>query len=115
MTQGQLEYGSYEHSAGRAGALCDGRIRGVSGPSVRERVRQSEKDIADIVAEGRVVYGVNTGFGPLCTTINSAEDTRKLQYNILRSHSVGVGDPVPVPIAKLMLIIKAHALCQGYS
>jgi histidine ammonia-lyase len=115
MTQGQFEYGNDHLTAGLAVALCEGRIRGVIPPSVRERVRQSEKAIADIVAEGRVVYGVNTGFGPLCTTIISAEDTRKLQYNILRSHSVGVGDPVPVPIAKLMLIIKAHALCQGYS
>ncbi|HEX7016101.1 MAG TPA: histidine ammonia-lyase [Cyclobacteriaceae bacterium] len=115
MTQGHFEYGNNHLTAGRAVALCEGRMRGVITPAVRERVQQSERAIADIVAEGRVVYGVNTGFGSLCTTIISAEDTRKLQYNILRSHSVGVGDPVPTTIAKLMLIIKVHSLCQGYS
>ena len=45
----------------------------------------------------------------------SAEDTATLQYKILQSHSVGVGDPIPVEVAKLMLITKVHALAQGYS
>ncbi|HLT81552.1 MAG TPA: histidine ammonia-lyase [Cyclobacteriaceae bacterium] len=115
MTQGHFEYGSDHLTAGQAVALCEGRLRGIITPDVRQRLQRSEQAIADIVAEGRVVYGVNTGFGSLCTTIISPDDTRKLQYNILRSHSVGVGDPVPVSIAKLMLIIKVHALCQGYS
>ena len=42
-----------------------------------------------------VVYGINTGFGPLCTTIISEEDTKKLQYNLLMSHACGMGDVVP--------------------
>ena len=96
MTQGHFEYGSDHLTAGQAVALCEGRLRGIITPDVRQRLQRSEQAIADIVAEGRVVYGVNTGFGSLCTTIISPDDTRKLQYNILRSHSVGVGDPVPV-------------------
>jgi histidine ammonia-lyase len=62
-----------------------------------------------------MVYGINTGFGILSNKKISEEDTRTLQYKILQSHSVGVGHPIPIPIARLMLIAKLHALAQGYS
>lgn len=110
-----FEYGQDTLTAGRALALGAGTVRGVITRTVRDKIIQSQQSIADIVKEGRVVYGVNTGFGPLCTTIISPSETRKLQYNLLRSHSVGVGDPIPTEIARLMLILKVHALCQGYS
>jgi len=61
------------------------------------------------------VYGINTGFGILANTAISEGDTAILQYKILQSHSVGVGDPIPVEVAKLMLVTKVHALAQGYS
>ncbi len=65
--------------------------------------------------EGHAVYGINTGFGPLCTTSISKEETKTLQSNILKSHSVGVGKPINTEIAKLMLILKVHALAKGFS
>lgn len=80
-----------------------------------EKIRQSKSYVDDIVDQEKVVYGINTGFGPLCTTIISAADTRRLQENILRSHSVGVGEAVPLRVARTMLVTKLHALCQGYS
>ena len=110
-----FEYGHDQLTAGKAVALCTGALEGIVAHAVRDKIRQSQQTIVDIVEEGKVVYGVNTGFGSLCTTIISPSETRKLQYNILRSHSVGVGNPIAVEIAKLMLIIKVHALCQGYS
>jgi histidine ammonia-lyase len=64
---------------------------------------------------GKTVYGVTTGFGILANTKISEEDTATLQYKILQSHSVGVGDPVPLEVARLMLITKVQALAQGYS
>ena len=70
---------------------------------------------AAIVQEEKVVYGINTGFGSLCHTIISKADTQKLQENLIRSHSVGVGDPVPESITRLMLILKIHALSLGFS
>ena len=69
----------------------------------------------EIVASDKTVYGINTGFGPLCTTKISAKDTKQLQYNILKSHSVGVGKPIDSQIAKLMMILKVHSLAQGFS
>jgi histidine ammonia-lyase len=68
-----------------------------------------------IVAGKNTVYGINTGFGPLCTTVISDEDTRKLQLNLLLSHAVGVGELIPEEISRLMLILKVHSLAFGYS
>ncbi len=80
-----------------------------------DRVRQSYGHVQSIVREHRTVYGINTGFGPLCDTKISEEDTRALQYNILQSHSVGVGNPIPETISRLMLVTKVQALAQGFS
>ncbi len=81
----------------------------------REKVKNSRTYVEGMVENGDVVYGVNTGFGPLCSTVISKENTSKLQDNLLRSHSVGVGKPIAKEIAKTMLILKAHALSIGYS
>src|SRR5690606_41924181 len=61
------------------------------------------------------VYGINTGFVPLCDTRISIEDTRKHQENLLISHAVGVGIPIYKELSKLMLITKLHALAKGFS
>ncbi len=83
--------------------------------SQRDKVRQSRAHVEAMVENGEVVYGVNTGFGPLCSTVISKEHTAKLQDNLLRSHSVGVGKPIAKEISKSMLMLKAHALSIGYS
>lgn len=81
----------------------------------RERVQANRRVVENIVHSKRIVYGINTGFGPLCTTLINEEDTRTLQLNLLLSHSVGVGNYIDPEIAKLMLVLKAHALCKGFS
>lgn len=81
----------------------------------RGRIQASREAVDTIVARKDVVYGINTGFGPLCTTIISESETRKLQENLLRSHSVGVGDNIPTDIARLMLVLKLQSLAKGYS
>lgn len=81
----------------------------------RERINRSAQLVEDIVASGNVVYGVNTGFGALASERISADDTRILQHKILQSHSVGVGNPVPEIVVKLMLITKLQSLAFGNS
>jgi hypothetical protein len=61
------------------------------------------------------VYGVNTGFGKLASTRISADDLATLQRNLIRSHSVGVGEPLPPPVVRLMLALKAASLARGHS
>jgi histidine ammonia-lyase len=61
------------------------------------------------------VYGVNTGFGKLASTRISREDLDTLQRNLIRSHSVGVGDPLAPAVVRLMLALKAASLARGHS
>jgi histidine ammonia-lyase len=89
--------------------------KGTFTPETIRKIKASQQYVSDIVSKGTTVYGINTGFGVLANTKISEEDTRTLQHKILQSHSVGVGDPIPAEIAKLMLITKVHALAQGYS
>ncbi len=95
--------------------LARNEIKGVLTPETISRVQSNRDVVLKIVHKKKVVYGINTGFGPLCTSLISKEDTKKLQYNLLMSHSVGVGNFIDKEIAKLMLILKLHALCKGYS
>ena len=61
------------------------------------------------------VYGVNTGFGKLASTRIGAADLATLQLNLIRSHSVGVGEPLAPPVVRLMLALKAASLARGHS
>ncbi|MDC6350257.1 histidine ammonia-lyase [Zeaxanthinibacter sp. PT1] len=110
-----FNYGEHHLSAGLALSLARGHISGKLTPQTRKKVRESAQIVARIVDKGEPVYGINTGFGPLCTTRISKEETRILQTNILKSHSVGVGKPIEKEIAKLMLVLKLHSLAKGYS
>jgi histidine ammonia-lyase len=110
-----FNYGTDTLTAGIAIALASGKLKGRLGKTAIERIKTSQESVQEIVRENRSVYGINTGFGILANTPISAEDTATLQYKILQSHSVGVGDPIPIEVAKIMLITKVHALAQGYS
>jgi histidine ammonia-lyase len=61
------------------------------------------------------VYGVNTGFGKLASIRIPTEKLKELQLNIVRSHCAGVGDPLPAPVVRLVLGLKAASLAQGAS
>ncbi|MFL5739758.1 MAG: histidine ammonia-lyase [Flavisolibacter sp.] len=108
-------YGSDKLSVRTAEGLAGKRIKGQLNEATRARIRESRSHIEHMVRQNKTVYGVTTGFGILANTRISEEDTATLQYKILQSHSVGVGEPVPENIARLMLITKVHALAQGYS
>jgi histidine ammonia-lyase len=110
-----FRYGVDRLTPGVAMDICRGKIRAEITDDVAARIRQSRSDVEYMVAEGKIVYGINTGFGPLCTTLISDEDTRRLQHNLLLSHAVGVGELIPKEISRLMLILKVHSLSMGYS
>jgi histidine ammonia-lyase len=96
-------------------ALANGSMKGALSEKAIEKINASRQSVQNIVEHNTTVYGINTGFGILANTKISEEDTIILQHKILQSHSVGVGDPIPVEVAKIMLITKVHALAQGYS
>ena len=115
MQKNSFHYGIDTLSIGTVIALARGDLRGSLSPDAVGRVRASQQHVTDIVSQNMTVYGVNTGFGILANTKISEEDTRILLHKILQSPSVGVGEPIPVEVAKIMLITKVHALTRGYS
>ncbi len=110
-----FNYGSSHLSIGVCLDIAKGKTRGLIDSATTARVLASWREVEKIVHAQKPVYGINTGFGPLCDTRISEADTSQLQINLLKSHSVGIGKPIPQEIAKLMLITKVHALAQGYS
>ena len=110
-----FNYGSGNLTAGLALDICRGHMRGIIARETAEKIDASRNAVESIVRKKQTVYGINTGFGPLCTTIISEENTRELQTNLLISHSVGVGELLSPEISKLMMILKVHALARGFS
>jgi histidine ammonia-lyase len=110
-----FNYGIDILTIGKAISIASGRSKSVLNAEAKKKIEASHEFVKEIVANNKTVYGINTGFGILANTKISEEDTVTLQHKILESHSVGVGDPIPVEVAKLMLITKVHALAQGFS
>jgi histidine ammonia-lyase len=84
-------------------------------PACRPRVRASAELVRRATEGEAPVYGVNTGFGKLATTRIESEDLAFLQLKLLRSHAVGVGDPLPERVVRLILLLKAASLARGFS
>jgi histidine ammonia-lyase len=78
-------------------------------------VQKSRSRVEAALKSGDAHYGLNTGFGALARERIPDDQITTLQRNLLLSHAVGVGDPVPVEITRLMLRLKIHALGLGFS
>ena len=66
-------------------------------------------------AQDKIIYGINTGFGPMAQYKISDEDQRELQYNLIRSHSSGAGLPLSEDLARATMMARLNSLMQGYS
>ncbi len=84
-------------------------------PHARDAVARASQAVAQIVADGRVVYGINTGFGAFKNTTIPRNALRQLQINIIRSHSAGTGYPLDTDIVRAMMLVRANTLASGYS
>jgi histidine ammonia-lyase len=78
-------------------------------------VAASAATVAEIVRRGNAVYGINTGFGRLANIRIDTHDLTTLQRNLVLSHATGVGDPTPLPMARLMMALKLANLARGVS
>jgi histidine ammonia-lyase len=79
------------------------------------RMKKARAVIEGAVREGRVIYGVTTGFGELKDRHIPPEQVRELQVNLLRSHRAGVGRPASLETVRAMLLLRAASLAHGYS
>ncbi|WP_309679377.1 histidine ammonia-lyase [Polaromonas sp.] len=84
-------------------------------PSATEGIRASAALVQQAAQGGAAVYGVNTGFGKLANQRIAQTDLETLQLNLLRSHAVGVGEPMPERVVRLVLLLKAASLARGFS
>ncbi len=79
------------------------------------RLLRSRQAVEALVARGEIVYGITTGFGRFKDTIISADQTRQLQLNLVRSHAAGVGPALAESVVRAMLLVRANTLAMGYS
>ncbi|TCM66649.1 histidine ammonia-lyase [Acinetobacter calcoaceticus] len=84
-------------------------------PAAIAGIESSVACVANIVAEGRTAYGINTGFGLLASTKIAAEDLEQLQRSLVLSHAAGVGEPLSDDMVRLIMLLKANSLARGYS
>ncbi len=95
--------------------VADGRAELQLSPSDRAAVAANRAAVERGIESGRVVYGLNTGFGALCTTAVAREDLRALQRNLIISHAAGAGPLAEPAIVRLMLASKARNLALAHS
>jgi histidine ammonia-lyase len=88
------------------------------GAAARARIDAARR-VVDRIQDGGdaapAVYGVNTGFGFLADVRIGADEIRNLQRNLIRSHAAGVGEPLPEPVVRAMMLLRAQVLALGHS
>ncbi len=81
----------------------------------RERVNAARAVVDNLVANDQVSYAITTGVGKLSDVRIAGDQIRELQVNLVRSHAVGVGEPLCIPETRAMILLRANSLAKGYS
>ena len=84
-------------------------------PDAREAVDRARAVVDEIVASNKVAYAITTGVGKLSDVRIAGDQIRELQLNLVRSHAVGVGEPLSVPETRAMMLLRANSLAKGHS
>ena len=107
--------GENDLTLGEVQRVAKGTARASLGTKAAARMRASREVVLAALAEDHPSYGVNTGFGHLVDVRIPASQIRELQYNLLRSHSAGVGEPLGPEETRAVMLLRAHALARGHS
>ena len=110
-----FKYGIDHLTVDKVLAIANGNLKAGITDEAKKKVNECRKKVETMANSDAAVYGINTGFGPLCDVQITPEETSKLQENLLITHAVGVGEPIDKLLSKIMMICKVHALCQGFS
>ena len=84
-------------------------------PSCFDDIHASTEIVNNVIAEGRIAYGINTGFGLLANTRIAPEDLETLQRSIVLSHAAGIGEFMNDETVRLMMVLKINSLARGFS
>src|SRR6266850_2728952 len=82
--------------------------------AARQRVRDARVVVDEFARRDEPTYGINTGFGSFAEVRVPAESLGVLQVNLLRSHAAGVGEPLPVPVVRATMALRANVLAKGF-
>ncbi len=110
-----FKYGIDKLTVDKTVAIAKGELEVILCAEAIDNVNKCRIKVETMANSDKAVYGINTGFGPLCDVQITKEETSKLQENLLITHAVGVGNPIAKELSKIMMICKVHALCQGFS
>jgi histidine ammonia-lyase len=80
-----------------------------------EAIKISRNAVETILASGKAVYGINTGFGKLADQLVPPADLDRLQENLVLAHSIGAGEPLPTKVVRLAIALKIGSFAKGYS
>jgi len=83
--------------------------------AAKARVERAASAVQQLLTEGKIAYGITTGFGAFKDRVIAADQVEQLQRNILVSHAVGVGDPFDQATTRAIMLIRANTLARGYS
>lgn len=95
--------------------VAEGGARVRASPASLKRMDEFRGLLEGKLTRGEVVYGVNTGFGSLSDKVVRPENLDELQLNLIRSHSAGVGDPLPAEVVRAAMLIRLNSLLNGNS
>ncbi|MBI4173867.1 MAG: histidine ammonia-lyase [Candidatus Aenigmarchaeota archaeon] len=95
--------------------IAEGRAKLALSADSQKRVAKSRKILEEHIGKEKIIYGVTTGFGPLCLNIVSNHSAERLQRNLIRSHSSGAGNPFSETEVRAMMSITANSLARGFS
>jgi len=84
-------------------------------PAALTRCMASRKFLEEEVAAKKIIYGVNTSYGPMCNKIINDNEIVQLQINLIRSHAAGLGDPLKPYVALAVMAVRLNTLAKGYS
>ena len=84
-------------------------------PDARQLVNRARAVVDEIVESNKVAYAITTGVGKLSDVRIAGDQIRELQVNLVRSHAVGVGEPLPLPETRAMMLLRANSLSKGHS
>ena len=84
-------------------------------PDARERVNAARAVVDTLVADNQVSYAITTGVGKLSDVRIAGDQIRELQINLVRSHAVGVGEPLSIAETRAMMLLRANSLSKGFS
>ena len=96
-------------------AVARDRDKVALAPAARRAIERSHRALERIVRRGEPAYGITTGFGELERVRIPPSQVRELQVNLIRSHAVGTGAPLPSEAVRAGMLIRANALAKGYS